>query len=231
MTDAERPYALTAMVSAARQTHTTRILVCVTFDNKWIDQLVANVPARVDIFRLPLAPLGAVRNAASARVDTDFIAYLDGDDAWMPTKIADQIAAFDDTMDVLGTKHLLVRDDEKPFFFAMARTIPMPSSWLVRREFISANAFPEVRIGEDLPVWSAALDQGRAAVLDHYLLRYRVRVGSLSEGTPSMLRKRRFEQRSHLPGARPLMLGASYAWSTAVSWADAARGSSIRRVR
>lgn len=211
MTDAERPFLAEAIRSVQNQTVASGIALCVEEANEWVDEVLAVVAPGVEVLRLPLAPLGHVRNTAVATLDCEFVAFLDGDDAWMPTKLERQAAVMSARgLDAVGTKHTLVRDDGKAFFYAFALDYPMPSSWLARVGCLRDRPFPEIRVGEDIVVWDQLRTEARVGVLDESLLRYRVRAGSLSQGTPSMQRKRAYERRSHAPGMRYALLGTSY---------------------
>lgn len=217
MTDAERPYLAEAIRSVQNQTITSSITLCVTDRNQWIDDLLATVEPGINVLRLPLAPLGEVRNTAIETLDCDLVAFLDGDDAWLGTKLERQAAVLEaNKLDALGTKHILIRDDGKPFFFAFALNYPMPSSWLARVDCFRERPFPKHQDAEDCIIWDQLRGEGRVGVLDDFLLRYRVRPGSLSHGKPSFERKRAYERRSHAPGVRCALLATSYVTSVAL---------------
>lgn len=217
MTDAERPFLAEAIRSVQNQTIASNVTLCVTETNEWIDDVLATVAPGIDVLRLPLAPLGAVRNAAIATLDCDLVAFLDGDDAWMRTKLERQVAVLEaNKLDALGTKHVLVRNDGKPFFYAFALNYPMPSSWLARVDRFRERPFPNHQDAEDCIVWDQLRGDGRVGVLDDFLLRYRVRPGSLSHGKPSFERKRAYERRSHALGMRHALLATSYVTSAAL---------------
>lgn len=211
MTDAERPFLAEAIRSVQNQTVPSSVALCVTESNDWVDEVLAAVAPGIEVLRLPLAPLGHVRNTAIAKLDCDFVAFLDGDDAWVPPKLERQFAVMSERgLDAVGTKHKLVRSDGKAFFYAFALDYPMPSSWLARVQCLRDRPFPAVRVAEDIPIWDRLRAEARVGVLDEFLLRYRVRTGSLSQGTPSMRRKRAYERRSHIPGMRHALLLGSY---------------------
>lgn len=236
MTDAERPFVGAAVASVLAQTVATPLVLCVTDTNTWIDEVVGADP-RVRLLRMPLAPLGDVRNTGLAEVGTELVAFLDGDDAWEPRKVERQVALLDaHHLDVLGSQHVLIREDDKPFFYAFAQNIPMPSSWLGRAQVFRDRPFSSRHIGEDVQLWLEMQEELRCGIAEHFLLRYRVRAGSLSQSTPSMVRKLRYEQRSHRLGVRPLLLAGSRAANPALRVVRTLRspgsaGPSIRRVR
>jgi teichuronic acid biosynthesis glycosyltransferase TuaG len=211
MTDAERPFLAEALHSVQAQTVSTRVMLYVTDRNEWVYEVVAGMQPGIELRRLPLAPLGCVRNEAIAAVETDLVAFLDGDDVWKPNKLRRQIDSLDARdLDVVACKHILIREDGTPYFFGFAKSIPMPSSWLGRTVMFRERPFADVRLAEDVLLWRQLMAEVRWAVLNDFLLRYRVRESSLSQMTPSKKRKLAYARRSRIVGVRPLLLGASY---------------------
>jgi glycosyltransferase involved in cell wall biosynthesis len=212
MTDGERPYVAAALRSVRHQTLPGKVILCVTDTNDWIRELPESLLAGVDLFRLPLQPSGFVRNDAIDRVETDLVAFLDSDDLWRPRKVERQVALLQRyNLDVVAGKHVLVREDGTPFFYAFARSYPMPSTWLGRTAIFRERRFEPMPLAEDAVMWDWLLAAKRCAVLDDFVLHYRVRGGSSSQPSWSMRRKLAYERRSHIPGMRPVLLGVSYA--------------------
>jgi glycosyltransferase involved in cell wall biosynthesis len=212
MTDGERPFVAEALRSVQRQTAATKVILCVTNENEWIDGILSAVQPGIELMRLPLAWLGCIRNQAISAVKTDLVAFLDSDDVWEPTKLEKQIDSLGVRgWDVVGSKHILIREDGTPFFFGFAKNIPMPSSWLGRTATFSARPFDNVRVREDVLFWEPLYAEGRCGIMDDFLIRYRVRESSLSSTTPTKERKLAYARRSRIFGVRPVLLGASYA--------------------
>ncbi len=212
MTDAERPFLAEALRSVQAQAVATTIILCVTDDNEWVDDVLSAMRPGIELLRLPLAWLGVIRNQAVATVQTDFVAFLDSDDLWEPPKLQRQIDSLvAGGLDVIGSKHILIREDGAPFFFGFAKNIPMPSSWLGRTATFRERPFEAVRIREDVLLWERFQSEVRCGILDDFLIRYRVREASLSSMTPTKQRKLAYARRSRIPGVRPVLLGASYA--------------------
>jgi glycosyltransferase involved in cell wall biosynthesis len=212
MTDAERPFLAESLRSVQDQTVPTQIILCVADNNKWVDEVLAELRPRIELMRLPLAWLGLIRNTAVSAVQSDLVAFLDGDDLWAPAKLRKQIDSLTaHNLDVVGSKHILIRDDGTPFFFGFAKNIPMPSSWLGSTATFLERPFESVQVGEDVLLWERLKTEVRCGILDDFLIRYRVREGSLSSMTPTKQRKLAYARRSRVPGVRPLLLGASYA--------------------
>ena len=100
MTDGERPWTQEALSSILTQTVLPdAVVLLVELGNSWIEADIAASPERrlaerlVQIHRIPLARLGAVRNAGVERARTKWVAYLDGDDVWKPRRLERQIEA------------------------------------------------------------------------------------------------------------------------------------------
>lgn len=218
MTDAEEKYILDSLLSVLRQTILTKVTICVDEDNIWIEPLLnkAGVRSSVTILRLPLAYLSAIRNSAVETVTTEFVAFLDADDVWRPAKLAKQLALLHTgRYDVIGTRHILVREDLRSYFYGFAREFPLPSSWAGRTSVFREHPFPTVRGAEDLKFWRSAKSRYHLHTMYSFLLKYRVRNGSLNSDSPVQQRKAKYAQLSEKPFMRPLLLAGS--WLAAIA--------------
>jgi glycosyltransferase involved in cell wall biosynthesis len=212
MTDAERPFLAEALRSVRDQTVCTNVILCVTDQNEWVDEVLSALRPGIEVMRLPLASPGSVRNQAISAVQTDLVAFLDSDDLWKPPKLRKQIDSLTARgLDVVGAKHILIREDGTPFFFGFAKNIPMTSSWLGRTATYRERPFEDLQVGEDVLLWETLDSEGRCGIMDDFLIRYRVREVSISAATSTKQRKLAYARRSQIPGVRPLLLGASYA--------------------
>jgi len=212
MTDAERPFLAEALRSVQGQTVATKVILCVSDENEWVNEVLSAVDPGIELMRRQLAWIGYIRNQAISVVQTDLVAFLDSDDLWEPAKLENQIDFLPVCgWDVVGSKHILIREDGTPFFFGFAKNIPMTSSWLGRTATFSERPFEHVRIREDVLLWESLVPEGRCGILDDFLIRYRVREHSLSSATATKERKLAYARRSQVLGVRPLLLGASYA--------------------
>jgi glycosyltransferase involved in cell wall biosynthesis len=213
MTDAERPFLRETLQSVQDQTLPCETIVVVLESNNWIDDLVAEFP-HLQVIRRPPGWAGAARNTGIAAARTEFVAFLDGDDVWLPTKIKRQVDFLcDGRRDFVGVDHILITEDGKPFAYGLARHLPMTSAWMVRRETMLCYPFdPNVSTGDEDGVWwLSTWGTVRKFRLPEPLIRYRVRRQSLSILMPSKRRKLAFMKLSGLPVARPLLLAATYA--------------------
>ena len=218
MTAAELPFILETVQSVKRQTLPCEIVLYTSHDLD-VEGALGEAAAGIELRRVPLQPPGIIRNLAVAEAKTDWIAFLDGDDLWKPTKLERQLAFARQTQsEALGCRHLLIREDGKAFFFAFAKTMPMPSSWIVRRELLVKEPFTSRLVFEDWELWTRLRQCARTATLNDYLTLYRVR--KLSASTHQSSPKRRkylFARVSAVPGLRFVLLAASYLWGSFVA--------------
>jgi glycosyltransferase involved in cell wall biosynthesis len=213
MTDAERPFIRETLQSVQNQTLPCETIVVVLESNTWIVDTAAAFP-HFQILRRPPGWAGAARNTGIAAARTEFVAFLDGDDVWLPDKTKMQIDFLrDGCRDFVGVDHMLMTEEGKPFAYGLARYIPMPSAWMVRRETMLRYPFdPNLSAGtEDVIWWWSTWSTVRKFRLPEPLIRYRVRRQSLSSAAPSKRRKLALAKLSGLPMARPTLLGATYA--------------------
>jgi glycosyltransferase involved in cell wall biosynthesis len=140
------------------------------------------MPGREIQFEMvPLRACGITKNIGAQRASTEWVAFLDSDDIWLPQKIERQLAyTTKNNCLAVGTRHVLVREDKTPYFYAFARNMPMPSSWLAKRELLLRDAFEEKEGHEDADLWERWGRQVRIGILPAYLIHYRVRETSLS---------------------------------------------------
>ena len=214
MTDGDRPFIAEAVRSVREQTEPCDIIVVVQTSNDWIDNILSDAP-EVRILRIPLSPPGITRNEAVALAKTEFVAFLDADDAWLPTKTAKQLAFLrSHNADFVGVDHILMREDGTLFAYGTAKFVPMPSAWMVRREYMKRLPFgPEGKHSprtEDGTWWTLPDNTSAKHRIAEPLIRYRVR--NLSQSTKRTVKERklRFANLSKLPLVRPLLLIGSY---------------------
>jgi glycosyltransferase involved in cell wall biosynthesis len=213
MTLGDRPFVREAVQSIRDQTEPCEIIVVVEESNDWIETTLAGIP-NIRIMRIPFSPPGPTRNAAVAEARTEFVAFLDADDVWLPNKTAVQLEFLRKRKaDFVGVDHTLMREDGTVFAYGTAKYIPMPSSWMVRRDFMLRFPFRDKFGGkstDDAMWWRDTEKKTERHRIAEHLVKYRVRTVSVSSEHWSKQKKLRFANMSRVPLARPLLLVGSY---------------------
>jgi glycosyltransferase involved in cell wall biosynthesis len=212
MTDAERPFIREALQSVRDQTLPCETIVVVVESNTWIDDVAADFP-HMKVMRRPPGWEGAARHTAIDAARTEFVAFLDGDDVWLPNKTSKQVEFLrHGCWDLVGADYILTTEEGKPFAYGLARYMPPPSSWMVRRETMLRYPFdPNTPLAVDWQWWVSTWHTVRRFRLPEQLMKYRVRRQSLSTALPVKRRKLALSKLSSVPTARPLLLAATYA--------------------
>lgn len=211
MTDHEKSYVGEAVRSVLGDPAIGQVILCVEEQNSWIEAVLGESSGdpRLQVLRLPRAPVGTTRNRGVEQVTLPWIAFCDGDDVWCSGKTKAQRATADETgSDFVGADHVLIDEQGRICAFALARYLPMPSSWLVRTDVMRRFPFAD-RAGpqyEDSQWWHTTTGRIRRTRLPKILLRYRVRSGSESDASVSKRRKTRIVALAQVPGLRPLLL-------------------------
>jgi glycosyltransferase involved in cell wall biosynthesis len=220
MTEAELPFVREAIYSVQTQTCACELLVIVPEDNATILSYFRGFGSAFTLYPVPMYRAGIVRNLGVARATTEWVAFLDGDDVWTPTKTERQLVVARETgSPFIGTRHLLIREDGTPFFYAFAKRMPMPSSWLVKRDLLVEDPFFDRSGWEDVELWNRIEGKGvRTYTLKDYCVHYRVRhVSNSTRYAPKHYnpkhRKDRFAKMSTIVGMRPALLISSRVWS------------------
>lgn len=207
MTEGDLPYVFDAMRSVISQTEPCRLVVYTNekFDalNRFPNQTLSHATFR----HVPLQPVGSIRNIAAREAETEWVAFLDADDIWARDKNERQLSfAGASGCAAIGCRHILVREDGKPFFHSPTRRTPMPSAMMLRRELLLAEPFLNVP-WEDAELWKRPAIQSKAAIMMDFLLYYRIRRVSLSTSfSPAKRRKLFFARLAETPCLRfPLL--------------------------
>ncbi|MBI2737331.1 MAG: glycosyltransferase family 2 protein [Rhodospirillales bacterium] len=215
MRNAERTIAAT-LDSIGRQTHADLDIVVV--DDESTDGSVAVVDdrirrdRRVRLIRQKNAGVAAARNTGAAATGASFLAFVDADDLWAPTKIAFQLEALrqggptaglaycwfasidqHDRVISFGPQPLIEGDAMKSL--CAANWIGNGSSLLIRRAaFEKAGGYdPTLRArgaqgAEDLLMCFRAAEHADFAVVPRYLVGYRATPGNMSSDSLRMFR-------------------------------------------
>jgi glycosyltransferase involved in cell wall biosynthesis len=219
MTDGEQPFLSKTVEVALSDPGIGQVVLCVEEKNDWLDATLSSYmkDSRLCIVRLPMMPQGAVRNKALEHVQKSWVAYCDGDDVWCKGKtLIQRDFANKAGCDFVGADHYLTDEEGKIRAFALARYIPMPSSWMVRTETMRRYPFDESVecLGiEDGEWWVRTANDVQKARCPKMLLRYRVRSGSSSTSRPSKKRKTKVVNFAKVP-----ILGFGILFFTYFAW-------------
>ena len=211
MTDAERPFIQEAVRSVYKQTLPCETIIVVSQSNRWIATIEQEFPG-IRIVREPPGWSGAARNRGVAAATSKFVAFLDGDDVWLPTKIERQLNAIREwNCEFVGVDHVLVTEHGATFAYGLARYMPMTSAWMIRRETMLKHLFdPTVAVGQDGEWWLRTWKAVEKRRFPETLIRYRVRGQSASTATPSKRRKLRVAEFSRFPLMRAVLLATTF---------------------
>ena len=191
MTDGERPFLAETVESAVSDPGIARVIVRVADHLTWLDEVLAPFAKnpKVQILKLPIMNPGTARNEGVKLVETEWVAFCDGDDVWCKGKTAAQRAFAEKNNAVfVGADHYLTDEKGRIRAVALAKYLPMTSSWFVRTDVMRKYPFRDELL-EDHHWWfdtKQTVPKHRCPAL---LLRYRVRGRSISTDEPSKQRK------------------------------------------
>lgn len=217
MTDGEKPFICEAVTAVLSDPCIIHVILCIEKKNDWIEKEIGSFMAdpRLQIIRFPIMLCGAIRNKALNMVKTPWVTYCDADDVWCKGKtLIQQTFASRMGCDFVGADHYLTDEAGKIRAFALARYMPMLSSWLVRTEIMRKYPFNETMCtGSDGEWWYRTTNIIQKARCPKMLLRYRVRTESLSSLTNSKIRKAKIVTFAKIP-----VLGLSVLFLTFCTW-------------
>lgn len=202
-----------SLESALRQTWKNLEILVVddgsTDKTRSIAEAVALTDQRVRIFSVPNGGVASARNIGLARARGEFVAFLDADDLWHPSKIEMQIAALNEAPEAAASYGLLRYIDELDRVienqsasgtsgYTLAhhlytRPVGNGSSLLVRRKiavelggFDSSWAARGIGGSEDYDFELKIVAKYRIAFVDRYLVGYRIYPGNMSSNHARM---------------------------------------------
>lgn len=165
-------------------------------------------PACIRAIRQDQSGASAARNRGIRASRGEFVAFLDADDMWLPSKIEKQVAAFrsDPSLGLVTTCHEGYTDSEvvtwghnkRDYLFAdenLARAIVIhsnlgtPTVMVPRAVLDDVGLFDEdLAIAEDDNLWIRITARYPARLVDEVLVRCRLRPGSLSTDGDQLFR-------------------------------------------
>lgn len=219
--ETDLPFVQDALLSIQQQTHPCRIIVMVSEATSKIRSNIDLLGVDVQLELVPLRPPGVTRNLGVQRASTEWVAFLDADDIWLPRKIERQLKyATKMNCPAVGARHILVRENKAPFFYGFARGVPMESSWLVKRDLMLQEPFSDMKTFEGGELWWRLNRRIRTWTLREHLIYYRVHPAYISSNfSPNYTRanyKRRKEWFARV-SRNPVLRGAFLCLSRAAS--------------
>jgi glycosyltransferase involved in cell wall biosynthesis len=180
------PYVHDALLSIQQQTHPCHVIVVVSEATSKIRTGIRSLGIDAQLELVPLRPPGITRNLGVQHASTEWVAFLDADDIWLPGKIELQLAyAMKNDCPAVGSRYILAREDKTPFFYGFARKYPVPSSWLVKRDLMLQEPFSDMKAYEDGELWRRFNRRIRTWTLREFLIYYRIHPAHISSPHPS----------------------------------------------
>lgn len=195
MTDAERSFLPEALEPILDEPLVTQILLCVSEDNDWVEP-----HPQIDILRLPMMPVGAVRNRAVEAATNEWIAICDGDDVWVRGACrllldgAQAQGAY-----IVGACHYLMDETGVIRACGFARRQPTTGTWLVKREVFQKFPFDETLRARADTIWWNETKHLKQVRVPARLLKYRIRANSASSGNAMKERLARLVRLGQIP--------------------------------
>ncbi|WP_332899063.1 glycosyltransferase family 2 protein [Haladaptatus sp. CMSO5] len=168
----------------------------VLIDSSQSDRLATLGAERTDIIYKYQEPSGiaSARNYGISVATGEFIAFLDADDEWLPTKLTQQLTAIQDGADIVYSDVIVVKDgfnhrlnslslsdsDDPHIEFFIEGGVPC-STIVARKSCFSQENFDEsLRVGEDMHMWVRLFRAFQPAAIHEPLAYYYRRENSLT---------------------------------------------------
>jgi glycosyltransferase involved in cell wall biosynthesis len=206
------PYLSAALESVLSQTFSRFEVIAIddgsTDQSAQILERFAREDSRIRVISISRCGLARALNIGMRAADGEFIARMDADDICLPDRFQQQLAFMAKNPDVIavGASYLFIDEDGEPLcprtevyetheqidaahFNGKGGAIGHPTVLMRRAPLSRIGFYRELDHCEDLDLWLRMAEVGRLANLPDVLLKYRLRVSSVS----AQLRQRRRE--------------------------------------
>lgn len=195
-----------ALASIFRQTLLPHeVIVCDDGSTDDLDAALAPYRHRITLIRKPNGGCGSAKNASGRAATGDYVAWLDADDEWLPTRLErlSQVLTVRPDLDILTTdafvevqgKGVIRRFWQSEFPTTDQDRVILRRDFLTfsvvrRSSWMEAGGFDEtVAVGEDYDCWVRLILAGNVAgLVPEPLYWYRIHGGNLSMQRSRMLR-------------------------------------------
>ncbi len=235
--------------SVLEQTH--RNIEVIVVDDGSTDETVALVRKfaaddnRIKLLQQANAGVAAARNTAILASRGAYIAPIDADDLWHPTKLAKQMQVFAANDEEMGLVYTLFRSIDRDDRVTVIPTWTSPAGWVfiqhIGRNFIGNGSSPLVRRNvlvemggytsklresgaegcEDFFLQLAIASKYRFGVVPEHLVGYRRTPGNMSHDFVRILISRRIVLESFLPrcsdAVRPILLDVMFRYDVEIA--------------
>ncbi|MDQ6769390.1 MAG: glycosyltransferase family 2 protein, partial [Gemmatimonadota bacterium] len=169
-------FIMEAIQSVLAQTTTAELQIIVVDDgstDETPDVLARLSGPRLECVRTPNRGISAARNEGLSRARGDFIAFLDGDDRWMPNKLEYQLEVMRSEPDMVAVFANFVRFNERGVyprdqfsFFPELAVVPTRATNDGRGQRILGDSFCTLVSFGEFPVWVQTILFRRQAIKD-----------------------------------------------------------------
>lgn len=173
----------------------------------------SNVSGRFSIHQIPHAGVSTARNTGASLAQSDWLAFLDSDDEWLPNKLANQVKWLLEketspihSYKILQSREIWIRNGRRVnppkycekiegdlFFTSLERCMITPSSVLLQKSlYWEMGGFSTIHTAcEDYDLWLKITTRHLVGLIDSYdLVRYGGEADQLSFTTPKLDRYR-----------------------------------------